>query len=69
MILFLTYKGTLHYQLQQCAFKNVGSTGVGMEVIERLRFLASLPPAGTGRTKGGEKTQPFKRFHSRLFTG
>ena len=43
-------------------------TGVGMEAIEGLRFLASLPLAGTGRTKGGEKTQPFNRFHSRLFT-
>ena len=42
-------------------------TGVGMEVIEGLRFLASLPLAGTGRNEGGEKTQPFKRFHSRLF--
>ena len=38
-------------------------TGVGMEVIEGLRFLA-----GTGRTEGGQKTQPFKRFHSRLFS-
>ena len=35
--------------------------------IEGLRFLASLPLAGTGRTEGGEKTQPFNRFHSRLF--
>ena len=42
-------------------------TGVEMEVIEGLRFLASLLFAGTGRTEGGEKTQPFKRFHSRLF--
>ena len=39
-----------------------------MEAIEGLRFLASLPLAGTGRTEGGEKTQPFNRFHSRLFT-
>ena len=38
-----------------------------MEVIEGLRFLASLPLAGTGRTKGGEKMQPLKRFYSRLF--
>ena len=38
-----------------------------MEAIEGLRFLASLPLAGTGRTEGGEKTQPFNRFHSRLF--
>ena len=42
------------------------STGVGMEAIEGLRFLASLPLASTGRTEGGKKTQPFKRFHSRL---
>ena len=42
-------------------------TGVGMETIEGLRFLASLPLAGTGRTEGGEKTRPFKRFHSHLF--
>ena len=38
-----------------------------MEAIEGLRFLASLPLAGTGQTKGGEKSQPFNRFHSRLF--
>ena len=25
--------------------------------------------SGTGQTEGGEKTQPFNRFHSRLFTG
>ena len=43
------------------------STGVGMEAIEGLRFLASLPLAGTGRIEGGEKTQPLNRFHSRLF--
>ena len=43
-------------------------TGVGMEAIEGLRFLSSLPLAGTGRTEGGEKTQPFNRFHSSLFT-
>ena len=35
--------------------------------IEGLRFLASLHLAGTGQTEGGEKTQPFNRFHSRLF--
>ena len=46
---------------------NDRSTGVGMEAIEGLRFLASLPLAGTGRTEGAEKTQPFNRFHSRLF--
>ena len=39
-------------------------TGVGMEAIEGLRFLSSLPLAGTGQTEGGEKTQPFNRFHS-----
>ena len=38
-----------------------------MEVIEGLRFLASLPLAGTGRTEGDEKMLPFNRFHSRLF--
>ena len=47
---------------------SVASTGVGMESIEGLRFLASLPLAGTGQTKGGEKTQPFNRSHSRLFS-
>ena len=40
-----------------------------MEVIEGLRFLASLPLASTRRTEGGEKTQHFNRFHSRLFIG
>ena len=50
--------------VNSCTFR----TGVGMEAIEGLRFLASLPLAGTGRTEGGEKTQPFYRFHSRLFT-
>ena len=39
-----------------------------MEAIEGLRFLASLPIAGTGRTERGEKMQPFNCFHSRLFT-
>ena len=38
-----------------------------MEAIEGLRFLASLPLASTGPTEGGEKTQHFNRFHSRLF--
>ena len=37
---------------------------VGREAIEGLRFLASLPLAGTGR----EKMQPFNWLHSRLFT-
>ena len=50
---------------------NIGTdlvyTGVGMEAIEGLCFLTSLPLAGTGRTEGGKKTQPFNRFHSRLF--
>ena len=32
----------------------------------RKRFLASPPFAGTGWTEGGEKSQPFNRFHSRL---
>ena len=31
-----------------------------MDSIERLRFLAP----GTGEREGGEKTQPFNRFHS-----
>ena len=37
-----------------------------MEAIERLRFLASFGPPvpGTGKRKGGEKTQTFNRFHS-----
>ena len=57
--------------LNQIKKKNVSksvNTGVGMEAIEGLRFLVSLPLAGTGRTEGGEKTQPFNRFYSRLFT-
>ena len=33
------------------------------EAIERLRFPASLP---SGQREGGEKTQPFNRFQSRL---
>ena len=41
---------------------------MGSEVIERLRFLASLPLAGTGQREGGEKMQPFNRFQSRLGT-
>ena len=36
----------------------------GMEAIERLRFLASFGLPSTGKIKGGEKTQPFNRFHS-----
>ena len=40
--------------------------GVGSDAIERLRVLASLPLAGTGQRKGGEKTQPFNRLQSRL---
>ena len=40
----------------------------GMEVFERISFLASFGPPGTGRTEGGEKTQPFKLLPSRLFT-
>ena len=51
---FLTQKSTLL------------SKGVGSEAIERLRFLTSLPLAGTGQREGGEKTQPFNRFQSRL---
>ena len=33
---------------------------MGMEVIERLHFLAP----GTGEREGGEKMQPFNRFPS-----
>ena len=36
----------------------------GMEAIEGLHFLASIGPPGTGKRKGGEKMQPFNRFHS-----
>ena len=39
---------------------------MGSEAIERLRFLASLPLAGTGQREGGKKTQPFNHFQSRL---
>ena len=42
--------------------------GVVMEAIEGLCFLAPLPVTSTGWTEGGEKTQPFNCFHSRLFT-
>ena len=42
------------------------NNGVESEVIERLRFIASLALAGTGQRKGGEKMQPFNRFQSRL---
>ena len=35
-----------------------------MEAFEGLRFLASFGPPGTGKRKGGEKTQPFNHFHS-----
>ena len=59
--------GCTDYKLSKMC-KTERSTGLGMEAIEGLRFLASLPLAGTGRTEGGEKTQPFKRFHSHLFT-
>ena len=44
------------------------NNGVGRDAIERLRFLASLPLAGTGQREGGKKTQPFNRFQSRLGT-
>ena len=36
-----------------------------MEAIEGLRFFASFGPPGTGKRKGGEKTQPFDRFPPR----
>ena len=41
---------------------------MGSEAIERLRFLASFRLAGTGQREGGEKTQPFNHFQSRLGT-
>ena len=41
---------------------------LGTDAFEGLRFLASFGPPGTGRTEGREKTQPFKRIRSRLFT-
>ena len=44
------------------------TNSLGMEAFERLGFLASFGPHGTGRTEGGEKTQPFKLIPSRLFT-
>ena len=64
------WHGCTDYKLSKMCKTEI-STGLGMEAIEGLRFLASLPLAGTGhgRTEGGEKTQPFNRFHSRLFTG
>ena len=43
-------------------------TKTGLEVIERLGFLASFPLPSTGKTEGGEKTQPFNHFQSRLGT-
>ena len=39
---------------------------MGWEAIERMRFLASLPLAGTGQREGGKKMQPFNRFQSGL---
>ena len=48
---------------KSCFGESLLYNAVGREAIEGLRFLASLPLAGTGR----EKTQPFNRFHSRLF--
>ena len=44
------------------------SNNVGSDAIERLHFVASLPLASTGQREGGEKTQPFNRFQSRLGT-
>ena len=40
------------------------SKQTGMEVIERLRFLASFGPPSTDERKEGKKMQPFNRFHS-----
>ena len=42
------------------------TNGAGLEAIERLCFLASLPLAGTGQREGDEKTQPFIRFQPHL---
>ena len=39
---------------------------MGLEAIERLRFLAPAP--GTGTREGGEKMQPFNRFASHTVT-
>ena len=39
---------------------------VGSEAIERLRFLAYPPLAGTMQREGGEKTQPFNCSQPRL---
>ena len=39
-------------------------TETGLEAIERLHFLASFPPSGTGKREEGEKTQPFNCFAS-----
>ena len=41
-----------------------GGKQTGMDVIERLRFLAP----STGEREGGEKTQPFNRFPSHRVT-
>ena len=46
----------------------ISNTGMGMEAIEMLRFLASFPPPGTGKREGGEKMQPFNRCASHPFT-
>ena len=43
-------------------------TEMGLEAIERLRFLASFPLLGTGKREGGKKTQPFNRFASHTVT-
>ena len=50
-------------ELLQQTLLDVTCNAVGREAIEGLRFLASLPCAGTRR----EKTQPFNWIHSRLF--
>ena len=50
---------TGHWKLHCIALKQPGR-----DEFEGLGFLASFGPPGTVRTEGGEKTQPFKRFHS-----
>ena len=42
----------------------LGIKQTGMEAIEGLHFLVPFGPPGTAKRKGGEKMQPFNRFHS-----
>ena len=50
--------------IYQSWFLSKKYTKTGLEVIERLRFLASFPLPDTGKREGGEKMQPFNRFAS-----